>query len=62
MNVRVLVLLTTIVAGMMELLTPSGAEARVFIWSRNGNGTWTDPANWTWSPDGTNPGYPARAR
>ena len=60
MNVRGPVLLTTIVAGMMAMLTPSSAEARVFIWSKNGNGTWTDPANWTWSPDGTDPGpgYP----
>ena len=60
MNVRGLVLLTTVVAGMMALLTPAGAEARVFIYAKDGNGLWADAVNWTWGADGGTPGvgYP----
>jgi autotransporter-associated beta strand protein len=46
----------TIVA--VALLTPAVASAGTFHWNTDGNGLWTDPANWQWLSGSTGAGYP----
>ena len=47
-----------IAAVALTLLTPAAASAGTFHWKTDGNGLWTDPANWQWLSGSTGAGYP----
>ena len=51
-------LATIIVIAAAALLTPAAAAAGTFHWKTDGNGLWTDPANWQWLSGSMGAGYP----